>query len=161
MVSEPGRDVAQRFLDQGVFRHGRALGRIAADDQHVGLFIDRAFADLIEEAHRVGRVGQGDQTGLVQGCQQEAAGDPDALIDVVVLLGLAGLLAPALLGENGNQDGRMLQEGLVRIRAQRGQGFQPLLRRLALIEGPLFGLGGLRKALRLAGSWMIAKCQGW
>ena len=82
------------------------------------------------------------ETGLVQRRDQQPRGEAGGFGRVVVLAALTVFSgAPAFL-EDGDQPGRLLEEGLVGIGPQRREGVQPLLRSPVLVEVPFFFLGG-------------------
>ena len=111
---------------------------IADRDQQVAALLAGTVEDLVEEAHRAGRVGQRGQAGHMERGQQEADGDPDRLLDVVGLRRVGALVDL----EDRDQRGRLDEERLLGVGAEPRQRLQPLGRRSALVELPLLRLGG-------------------
>jgi hypothetical protein len=137
-------DLLQRFTaDIGNLRPRRG---ISDRDQQVGALVTGAAQDLGEESHRTRCVRERGETRKVEGGEQDADGDTDRFLDVVVLgVVLRAVHEPrrlTVLAEDHDQVRRVLQEGLPPVGPQRGQGLEPLGRRPPLVEVPLLGLGG-------------------
>jgi hypothetical protein len=83
-VNRSARDqhVAEILLPD--VRDVAVLGGVADRDEEKRFLVLRAAEDFAEEAHRAGGVGEGGEAGGVQRGQEEAAGDADGLVDVVV-----------------------------------------------------------------------------
>ncbi len=58
-------------------------------EDHYRLFGRRAPDQFVEKLHRIRRVGQGRQPGMMQRGYEEAGRDADALGDVIVLVSSA------------------------------------------------------------------------
>ncbi len=97
---------------------------------------------------------------MVQGGDQEARGDADRFLDVVVT-DLAAVFGDTVaLGEDGDQPRRLFEEGLADVRAQRLEGVQPFLRCFLQVELALLSLEARRMERLTSGSEMATKCQG-
>ncbi len=99
---------------------------VADGEEDVRPFGRGAVEDLGEERHRVGRVGQGRQPHRVEGRDEQAAGDPDALVDVVVA-SQGPVRHGGLALREGDHDPRNdVEEAFVGIGLQGTQGGMPL-----------------------------------
>ena len=120
-----------------------AFGGMADDHDHQRFLVFGALAQVSQETHGRGRVGEGAAARLVQRRDQHSASDSDALADIIVLR-LPILLDPALsLGEYHDQVGRCLEKGFFRIGPDRGERGQPCFTGLCgqamrTVETPLF-----------------------
>ena len=104
-------------------------------------------AQLAQETHGRGCVRQGGKACLMQCCNQHAASDADAFIDIIVLC-LGIFLDPTFaLGEYRDQIGRSFEKGFVLVRSNRGKGGKPLLAGFGMVsvgsvKAAFFALGG-------------------
>ena len=97
----------------------------------------------VQDLHRVRRMHQRREPGLVQGRQKKRAGDAGAFRHIVILEPRAVVeLAPALR-EDDDQPGRLFQMRLVVGCADLLQRLQPFAAGTAVIEAPLLFLGGI------------------
>ena len=123
-------------------RDGRTFLGMADHDQHDGLFIGRPSANLVEEIHRIGRVGQGREFGGMECCQQEAAGNTDAFMHIIVLAHFTWIEPALALPEDGDDQRCGIEIGLVFVCAQGRERFKPFIAGLARIKLALFLFGG-------------------
>ena len=72
-----------------MFRDHGILGGISCDKDQEGFFRGGAPAEFIEEVHRVWCVDQSGKPGFLAGSDEEAGGDADAFVDIVIFLFLA------------------------------------------------------------------------
>ena len=98
---------------------------MTGDQDEEGFLRLRTVADPVQELHRVRRVHQRGEPRLMTGGDQQARGDADAFMDVVIFAVFAFPHAAAALGEDADQPGRGFHIGLVGIGADRGEGIQP------------------------------------
>ena len=98
----------------------------------------RAVQDLVQESHRTGRVGERDQTRMVEGRDQETGRDADRLLYIVMLDLLPISKHAVALGKDHDQIRGDLKKRFVLVGAQRGERIQPLRRRLVMVELVLF-----------------------
>src|SRR3954452_11102141 len=116
-------------------------GRVADRDQDEGTLVLGPVEDLAEEPHRAGSVGERAEAGSLESGEQEADRDPDRLAHVVVLdlrSVRAGL--PRLL-EDDDHVGRVGDVRLDPVGADRADSLFPFVRRAAVVEVALLGLG--------------------
>ena len=130
-------DLVEGLLALGCGRHGGVVGRMSHHQQDIGLLGRRAMQGLIQEAHRIGGVGEGRQAGLMQGRNQEPGGDADRFWHVIGFVRLTGGIETPTLTKDHDQPGRDLQERFVGVGAQRLEGFDPLGSGPPLIKGDL------------------------
>ena len=136
-------DVRQWLLDERMCRDRRAGRRIACDQQQVRFLRRRTSTNLVQESHRVRRVRQRREAGGVERGDQQAGGDADRFVDVVILVVVAGPHPAPPLREDADQPCRVFEIGLVAIGAERRERGAPVRRGLAaLVELALLGFGG-------------------
>ena len=136
---ERGDFVESLLLD---FRDSRAVSGITGDNQKKGSLVCWPAEYLVQEPHWTGRVSQRGQSCVVYRSQENARGNPHGLGGVVVFdLPTIGQYTE-VLDEDADQVGSGLDEGFVRVSAQRGQSVQPLLRGAMIVKFLLFLLGG-------------------
>jgi hypothetical protein len=126
-----------------ISRHPCVVGGVAHDQQQEGSLALGPAEDAVEKAHGAGGVGQGGQARVVQGGDEEAAGQAHRLLGVVVGHPFAALVHTMALLEDGDQPGRGLEEGLPPAGAQGLEVVQPAFAGPAGVEGLLLFLGGL------------------
>ena len=107
-------------------------------DDHDRFFRIGAIQQTIEKPHWVWRMGEGNETCMVKGCQQHAGRDADAFRHVIILVARAVIEFTEALSEHHDQPGRDLQMRLFRPGADRLQGLQPFVAGAAVIETPFF-----------------------
>ncbi len=119
-----------------------AVCRVADDEEQEGAFVAGAIQNLVEEAHGAGGVGEADQPGMVQGGDEDAGGDADAFLYVVMFDFAAVGEQAVALGEDGDESGGRFQEWFLVVGSQGSQGVEPFLGSFAVVEVALFFFRG-------------------
>ena len=138
-----GQDLVQRLLDLGHARHRRIRRRMPDRHDHHRLFRRWAVQKFVQELHRIWRVCQNRQPGVMQGRDQKTGGDADAFGDIVILESGAVIQLSPALRENDDQPGRDIEMRLAGVGADRFQRLQPFLAAAAIVELLFLGLRGL------------------
>ena len=132
----------QRLLLGGVLRDVRIISRIAGHQQNIRLVGVGPAADIVEKAHRRGRVRQRRQPRVMQCGDQKAGRDRDRFRHIIILADNAVGAGAASRAEHADQPRRDFEKRLVRISPERLQRREPLRAGAAVIERALLILGG-------------------
>ena len=113
-VFDHGQDFIERLFDPGRSGDAGVFLRMTDGDDHDRFFRIGAIRQTIEKPHWVWRMGEGNETCMVKGCQQHAGRDADALRHVIILVARAVIEFSEALSEHHDQPGRDLQMRLFR-----------------------------------------------
>ena len=136
--SDKRRDLLQRFFFRGRARHHRRLRRVPDDQQQIGPLVARTLKNLIQEFHRVWRMGERRDAQLMESIDQKFYRNAHRLRHVVMPLSRTLLIDAISPRKYNNQLWRRFQKRLGRIRAYFLHIIQPRLPRPTTIKFLLF-----------------------